>query len=167
MRLPEPAIVPPTTYKIPESVLVVIHTADLQVLLMERADRPGFWQSVTGSKDMLEESLPTTAIREVAEETGIVVADDAGHAATVAVECLRDWQLANVYEIYPVWRARYAPGVTRNTEHVFSLQVPRDIVVTLAPREHLQYEWLPYQLAADRCFSASNAEAIRQLPHRL
>ena len=175
MRPPEPAIVPPTSYKIPESVLVVIHTADLQVLLMERADRPGFWQSVTGSKDTLEESLAATAMREVAEETGIAVcdadadtdADGVKQAAMVAAEYLRDWQLANVYEIYPVWRARYAPGVTRNTEHVFSLQVPRDIVVTLAPREHLQFEWLPYRQAAERCFSASNAEAILQLPHRL
>ncbi len=161
----EPAIVPPASYKIPESVLVVIHTADLQVLLMERADRPGFWQSVTGSKDTLEESLVETAIREVAEETGIVVGS--GPCTMVRIDCLRDWGIANVYEIYPVWRARYAPGVTRNTEHVFSLEVPRDIAVTLAPREHLQFAWLPYQQAADRCFSASNAEAILQLPHRL
>ena len=171
MLPPEPAGAPPTSYKIPESVLVVIHTADLQVLLMERADRPGFWQSVTGSKDTMKESLADTAVREVAEETGIVVGagGQAGQTqvARVGSNCLRDWQLANVYEIYPVWRARYAPGVTRNTEHVFSLQVPRDIVVTLAPREHLKFEWLPYQQAADRCFSASNAEAILQLPHRL
>ena len=165
MRSHEPAIVLPISYKIPESVLVVIHTADLHVLLMERADRPGFWQSVTGSKDTLEESLAATAIREVAEETGISVGE--GVTAMVGAGSLRDWALANVYEIYPVWRARYAPGVTRNTEHVFSLEVPRDIVVTLAPREHLQFEWLPYQQAADRCFSASNAEAILQLPHWL
>ena len=176
MRPTEPANVAPTApsaptsataYKIPESVLVVIHTADLQVLLMERADRPGFWQSVTGSKDTIEESLVATAMREVAEETGIVVGDGQGKDVMVTNDCLRDWQMSNVYEIYPVWRARYAPGVTRNTEHVFSLQVPRDIVVTLAPREHLQFAWMPYQQAADRCFSASNAEAILQLPHRL
>ena len=176
MRPTEPANVAPTApsaptfataYKIPESVLVVIHTADLQVLLMERADRPGFWQSVTGSKDTIEESLVATAMREVAEETGIVVGDGQGKEAMVTNDRLLDWQMSNVYEIYPVWRARYAPGVTRNTEHVFSLQVPRDIVVTLAPREHLQFAWMPYQQAADRCFSASNAEAILQLPHRL
>lgn len=148
-------------YKIPESVLVVIHTPDLQVLMLERADRPGYWQSVTGSKDHPDESLATTAMREVAEETGIVV------GVMVDNTCLHDWQLANDYEIYPVWRARYAPGVTRNTEHVFSLEVPADIAVTLAPREHLQYCWLPYQEAADRCFSASNAEAVLQLPQRL
>ncbi len=176
MRPTEPANVAPTApsaptsataYKIPESVLVVIHTADLQVLLMERADRPGFWQSVTGSKDTIEESLVATAMREVAEETGIVVGDGQGQDVMVTNHRLLDWQMSNVYEIYPVWRARYAPGVTRNTEHVFSLQVPRDIVVTLAPREHLQFAWMPYQQAADRCFSASNAEAILQLPHRL
>lgn len=176
MRPTEPANVAPTApsaptsataYKIPESVLVVIHTADLQVLLMERADRPGFWQSVTGSKDTIEESLVATAMREVAEETGIVVGDGQSKDVMVTNDRLLDWQMSNVYEIYPVWRARYAPGVTRNTEHVFSLQVPRDIVVTLAPREHLQFAWMPYQQAADRCFSASNAEAILQLPHRL
>lgn len=154
-------------YKIPESVLVVIHTDDLQVLLLERADRPGFWQSVTGSRDTPEESLHETAVREVREETGIVIAtsnDALAPPQTVAADCLRDWHLSNVYEIYPVWRHRYAPGVTRNTEHVFGLRVPRSIPVQLAPREHLDMIWLPYREAADRCFSASNAEAILQLP---
>jgi dATP pyrophosphohydrolase len=146
-------------YKIPESVLVVIHTADLQVLLIERADKPGFWQSVTGSLDALDEALLGAATRELHEETGIV-AD--GQQIVV-----RDWQLANIYTIYPVWRHRYAPGVTENTEHVFSVQVPRDIAITLAPREHINYQWLPYLEAADRCFSSSNAEAILQLPRHL
>jgi dATP pyrophosphohydrolase len=144
------------TFKIPESVLVVIYTLDLQVLLIERADKPGFWQSVTGSKDAVNEALCFTAQREVAEETGI----------DAAQFDLRDWQLSNTYEIYPVWRHRYAPGVTQNIEHVFGLCVPKDIEVRLAPREHLQYQWLPYRAAADLCFSASNAEAILQLPHR-
>lgn len=144
------------SYKIPESVLVVIHTADLQVLLIERADRPGFWQSVTGSLDSVDEALAATAARELFEETGIVAAPPA----------LRDWQLSNVYEIYPVWRHRYAPGVTHNTEHVFSVEVARDTAITLSPREHLRYVWLPWLEAADRCFSSSNAEAILQLPHQ-
>src|ERR1700741_4931394 len=113
-------------HKIPESVLVVIHTADLQVLLIERADKPGFWQSVTGSKDSPDEALPDTAAREVQEETGIDV-----HAALAGVGALIDWKLSNIYEIYPVWRHRYAEGVTHNTEHVFSLQVPREIPVRL------------------------------------
>ncbi|MBY0555722.1 MAG: dihydroneopterin triphosphate diphosphatase [Burkholderiaceae bacterium] len=146
-------------YKIPESVLVVIYTADLQVLLIERADKPGFWQSVTGSLDALDEALLGAATRELHEETGIV-AD--GQQIVV-----RDWQLANIYTIYPVWRHRYAPGVTENTEHVFSVQVPRDIAINLAPREHINYVWLPYLEAADRCFSSSNAEAILQLPRHL
>ncbi len=144
-----------TSYKIPESVLVVIYSANLDVLLIERADKPGFWQSVTGSKDMLDEPWALTAQREVQEETGI----------DTSQFDLRDWQLSNVYEIYPVWRHRYAPGVTQNTEHVFGLCVPRNVVVTLAPREHVRYQWLPHRDAADLCFSASNAEAILQLPN--
>jgi dATP pyrophosphohydrolase len=150
------------TYKIPESVLVVIHTADLEVLLIERADRLGYWQSVTGSKDTLDEPLMATAVREVREETGIVIGGDA-----VPLNNLHEWQLSNVYDIYPVWRHRYAPGVTKNTEHVFGLLVPRDIPITLAPREHVAYAWLPYKEAADKCFSPSNAEAILQLPGML
>ncbi len=139
-------------YKIPESVLVVIHTPALEVLMMERADRPGYWQCVTGSKDAPDEPLERTARREVREETGI----EGG--------LLRDWQLSNVYDIYPQWRHRYAPGVSRNTEHVFGLTVPAGTPVTLAPREHLQYRWLPWREAADLCFSPSNAEAVLQLP---
>ena len=146
-------------FKIPESVLVVIHTADLDVLLIERADKPGFWQSVTGSKDSLDEPNTVTAQREVFEETGIQVG-----SPTVPLANLRDWQLRNVYEIYPVWRHRYAPGVTQNTEHVFGLRVPRDVPVILSPREHTAQAWLPWREAADKCFSASNAEAILQLP---
>ena len=145
--------------KIPESVLVVIHTAALEVLLIERADQPGFWQSVTGSKDALDEPLETTARREVLEETGI----DIG-SASVPLGNLCNWQLGNVYEIYPVWRHRYAPGVTHNTEFVFGLRVPRDVPIRLAPREHTAHVWLPWREAADRCFSPSNAEACLQLP---
>ena len=145
--------------KIPESVLVVIHTAALDVLLIERADRPGFWQSVTGSKDHPDEPLVATCVREVGEETGIAIG-----SAEVPPQALVDWQLVNVYEIYPVWRHRYAPGVTHNTEHVFGLCVPAGTPVRLAPREHTQFAWLDWRAAADRCFSPSNAEAIRQLP---
>jgi dATP pyrophosphohydrolase len=146
-------------HKIPESVLVVIYTPELDVLLIERADKPGFWQSVTGSLDAPDEPLLDTATRELCEETGIVA-----DGATIA---LQDWHLSNVYEIYPVWRHRYAPGVTHNTEHVFGVCVPRGTAVTLSPREHLRYAWLPYIEAADRCFSSSNAEAVLQLPQRI
>jgi dATP pyrophosphohydrolase len=148
----------PRPFKIPESVLVVIYTPALDVLLIERADKPGYWQSVTGSLDALDEPLVTTAGREVLEETGIDVARTGG--------VLTDWRLENLYEIYPVWRHRYAPGVTHNTEHVFGLQVPAGTPVRLSPREHTAHQWLPWREAADRCFSPSNAEAILQLPQR-
>jgi dATP pyrophosphohydrolase len=143
-------------------VLVVIHTPALEVLLIERADKPGYWQSVTGSLDRVDEPLAAACAREVWEETGIDIA-----AVTRAGGALSDWQLANLYEIYPVWRHRYAPGVTHNTEHVFGLTVPDGTAVTLDPREHLAWRWLPWREAADACFSPSNAEAILQLPRRL
>ena len=143
-------------YKLPVSVLVVIHTPDLEVLLIERADRPGFWQSVTGSQHE-GETLEATALRETREETGL----DASRYT------LTNWHKQNQYEIYRRWRSRYAPGVTHNTEHVFSLEVVRDVPIALAPREHLRHEWLPYRAAAARCFSPSNAEAILRLPERL
>jgi dATP pyrophosphohydrolase len=143
-------------YKTPVSVLVVVHTPDLQVLLLERADRPGFWQSVTGSQDD-GETFRETAVRELKEETGL----DAGQHA------LADWNKENRYEIYRRWRSRYAPGITHNTEHVFGLLVPRLLPITLEPREHLRYEWVPWQAAAERVFSWSNSEAIRELPQRI
>lgn len=143
-------------HKIPVSVLVVIYTQDGQVLLMERADAPGLWQSVTGSQDE-GETLTETAIREVREETGL----DASQFE------LTHWDIETRYEIYERWRHRYAPGVTHNTEHVFGLRLPGPLPITLAPREHLRYVWLPWDTAAERCFSSSNAAAIRLLPTRL
>lgn len=146
----------PRPFKIPESVLVVIHTAALDVLLIRRADAPEFWQSVTGSKDAPEEDFCATAVREVWEETGI----DA-----LAPGCiLRDWHLENVYSIYPQWLHRYAPGVRENTEHLFSLEVPAGTPVTLHPSEHVAWRWLPWREAADACYSPSNAEACLLLP---
>jgi dATP pyrophosphohydrolase len=142
--------------KIPESVLVVIHTPDLQVLLLERADHPGYWQSVTGSKDAPDESPALTCAREVFEETGLQVAD----------HLLSDWQQTNRYEIYPHWRHRYPEGTTHNTEHVFSLCVRAPVQVKISPREHLAAQWLPWAQAAERCFSWSNVQAIRELPVR-
>jgi dihydroneopterin triphosphate diphosphatase len=149
----------PRPWKIPESVLVVIHTPALDVLLIRRADAEDFWQSVTGSKDTADEPVTWTAAREVAEETGIDC-----RPGTVLASQLHDWQLQNVYDIYPRWRTRYAPGVTRNTEHLFGLCVPERIVPVLSPREHTAWQWLPYRDAADTCFSPSNAEAILLLP---
>ena len=141
-----------TAPKRPVSVLVVIHTPDLQILLLERAAHPGYWQSVTGSQED-DETLRDTARREVQEETGLTFPDAA----------LRDWQQTNVYEIFPEWRHRYAPGVTHNTEHVFSLEIPAPCAIQLAPNEHSNYGWLPWQDAAPRCFSWSNRDAILAL----
>ena len=139
--------------KIPESVLVVIYTRALDVLLLERADHAGFWQSVTGSRAAPDEPLRATCAPEVAEETGLVVPSAA----------FDDWNLVHRYEIYPHWRKRYAPGVTHNTEHVFGLCVPQRFDPVLAAAEHTCYRWLPWRDAADACFSWTNAGAIRQL----
>jgi len=140
-------------FKIPVSVLVVIYTPDLQVLLIERADRPGFWQSVTGSQDE-GESLTETAIREVFEETGLDARDGV----------LSDWRLTNEFEIYPEWRWRYAPGIVTNTEHVFGLRLSEAVPARLSAREHVAFVWLPYDRAAEKVFSWSNAKVLRALP---
>lgn len=142
----------PGDFKRPESVLVVIHTPDLQVLLLERALHPGYWQSVTGSRED-DESFLETAIREVREETGLVIIADQ----------LRAWPGENVYEIMPEWRHRYAPEVTHNRERVFSLLLPSPVAITLAPKEHRAWRWAPNADAAAACFSPSNREAILAL----
>jgi dATP pyrophosphohydrolase len=144
------------THKIPVSVLVLIHTPELDVLLLERADVPDFWQSVTGSQDH-GESLVETAVREVSEETGIVVS---------AAE-LDDWELQNRYEIYPFFSHRYAPGVTHNNEHVFGLQLAERRPVAVAAREHVAFDWVPWEAAAERVRSWSNRDAIRLLPEMM
>jgi dihydroneopterin triphosphate diphosphatase len=140
--------------KIPVSVLVIVHTPRLEVLLIERATRPGYWQSVTGSLERADEPLEEAARRELREETGI--------AATASE--LERWNLTYTFEIYPEWRHRFAPGTTHNVEHVFSLEVPRRVPVSLAPDEHTARQWLPWREAAERCFSWSNRDAIRALP---
>ena len=150
-------------FKIPFSVLVVIYTPALDVLVIRRTDGDGqgaeYWQSVTGSKDSMDEEWRQTAEREVAEETGIVCAHDDANGARLV-----DWGLENVYDIYPQWLHRYAPGVARNTERLFGLQVAQRCPVQLNPREHTAYQWLPHHQAAELCFSPSNAEAILQIP---
>jgi len=142
--------------KIPISVLVVIYKSNKDVLLIERADRESFWQSVTGSLDTPDEDLALAATREVFEETGIAV-------NSLPAGALRNMHHQIEYEIYPDWRFRYAPGITRNTEHWFALQVPDNTSITLSPREHVAYEWLPFEAAAKKCFSRSNGEAILKL----
>jgi dihydroneopterin triphosphate diphosphatase len=144
----------PMAFKLPESVLVVVHTPDLQVLLLERAAQPGFWQSVTGSREPDDPDLSATAHRELVEETGLTVGT------------LSDWRLTNRYEIWPQWRARYAPDVTHNTEHVFGFLVPEVTVATLDPAEHTRQIWLPWQEAMAKVFSPTNRDAIWQLSRR-
>ena len=144
------------TYKQPVSVLVLVYTVDRSVLLIERADYPDHWQSVTGSQEP-GESLLATATRELREETGID-AEAGGH--------LNNWAMSNVYEIFPKWRHRYPPGTTHNTEHVFALEIPAPVPVTLNPREHLNFTWLPWREAAAKCFSWSNRAAIEALEQR-
>lgn len=142
--------------KIPVSTLIVVYTPEPSVLLIERADFAGHWQSVTGSQEA-GETLAETASRELLEETGIDASLYGG---------VEDWNLCNLYEIFPRWRHRYAPGTTHNMEHVFGLQVPRELDVVLAPAEHTAACWLPPSEAAARCFSWSNREAILRLAAR-
>lgn len=142
--------------KLPVSVLVVVHTSALEVLLLERRMRSGYWQSVTGSLDAPDEPLELAARREVREETGL------GPAAGV----LSPWNVANTFEIYAQWRHRFAPGVVYNVEHVFGLRLPARVPVTLAPDEHVACDWLPWREAAARCFSWSNRDAIILLGER-
>jgi dATP pyrophosphohydrolase len=144
----------PMAFKLPESVLVVVHTVALDVLLIERAANPGFWQSVTGSREPDDPDLEATARRELLEETGL------------SAGTLSDWRLTNRYEIWPQWRARYAPDVTHNVEHVFGFRVPQITVATLDPAEHTAQLWLPWQQAMEKVFSPTNRDAIWQLQRR-
>jgi dATP pyrophosphohydrolase len=139
--------------KLPVSVLVVVHTAGREVLLLERASRRGFWQSVTGSLERADEPPAEAARRELREETGV-------EARPQDVRC---WNLAYTFEIFPEWRHRFVPGTTHNTEHVFSVELPGRVPVTLAPDEHVASLWLPWDAAAAKCFSWSNRDAIRIL----
>ena len=141
-------------FKLPESVLVVVHTAQLEVLLLERAGQPGFWQSVTGSREPDDADLDATARRELLEETGLTMGE------------LTDWRLTNRYEIWPQWRSRYAPGVTHNTEHVFGFRVEATTMAALDPSEHTAQLWLPWEEAMKKAFSPTNCDAIWQLAQR-
>ena len=139
------------SHKLPISVMVVVHTVQREVLLMERALRPGYWQSVTGSLDTMDEPLERAAAREVLEETGI----DGGR--------LERWNVTYTFEIYKQWRSRFAPGAIHNVENVFALELHARVPVTLAREEHTAFAWLPWREAAAKCFSWSNRDAILML----
>jgi dATP pyrophosphohydrolase len=138
-------------FKRPESVLVVIHTADGDVLRLLRREPAGFWQSLTGSLSPGETPLKA-ALREVREETGL----DAGAG-------LADSGVINRYPIHPAWRHRYAPSVQANTEYVFSLLLPERMPITLDPAEHMEYRWSPRDAAAELATSATDRAAILAL----
>lgn len=144
------------SYKLPVSVLVLVHTAELEVLLLERAARPGYWQSVTGSLDRVDEPLEAAAARELREESAIAPEQGA----------LERWSVTNTFEIYATWRGRFAPGVTHNTEHVFGFRLAQRVPVTLSPDEHVAFQWLPWREAAAKCFSWTNRDAILMLGER-
>lgn len=144
------------TYKRPESVLVVVYTRAGTTLLLQRADDPSYWQSVTGSLLWEEDSPRMAAVRELAEETGIT-ADARG---------LEDLGLSFRYPILPRWRLRYAPGVTQNTEHAYALALPVEVPVRLNPAEHRAYVWLDLATAGARASSWTNREAIRAVAAR-
>lgn len=143
-------------FKLPVSILALVHTAEGEVLLLERALRRGFWQSVTGSLDRLDEPLGQAAAREVLEETGIAAARGR----------LMRWNVVYTFEIHAQWRHRFAPGAGQNVEHVFALELPQRCPVRLAAEEHLAFVWLPWREAAARCFSWSNRDAILMLGER-
>jgi len=137
-------------YKRPESVLVVIYSVSGEVLLLERCQPEGYWQSVTGSLEW-GEAARTAAIREVREETGLQVQDN-----------LVDCAYSNRFEIVPAWRARYAPDVDWNTEHVFRVELATTAPICINTEEHVQAEWVAAQQAAERASSRTNRAAIER-----
>ena len=137
-------------YRRPESVLIVIYTDGGEYLLLERRRPPGFWQSVTGSLEW-GEVADTAARREVVEETGI----------TQGV--LVNLQWTQVYEILPAFGKVYAPGITRNLEHAFSLRLTQRVAVTLSDSEHVQYRWASGSDAVETASSSTNRAVIEQL----
>ena len=138
-------------FKRPESVLVVVYTRSGKVLLLKRVDHANFWQSITGSLEWGEVDIAAAARRELREETGI----DA--------PALQNWGIARQYDIFPEFRHRYAPDVTHNTEHMFSLELAREAPVRLNPLEHSEYRWLDFPGAEALCLSWTNREAIAMI----
>jgi len=137
-------------FRRPESVLVVVHTPDLDCLLLERVEPRGFWQSVTGTLRSAETPAECAA-RELVEETGLEPL------------ALRDAQVQRSFPILPAWRSRYAPGVDSNVEHQWYLEVPSVCAVKIEPTEHVAYLWLPIDAALEKVASWTNREALLEL----
>jgi 8-oxo-dGTP pyrophosphatase MutT (NUDIX family) len=139
-----------SVFRRPESVLVIVHTRSLDCLVLERIAPTGFRQSVTGTLGW-EETAAQAAAREIREETGLDPAR------------LRDSGRSQTFAILPEWRHRFAPDVKENLEHVWYLEVPDRVAVTLNPAEHSAYEWLPLEEAIAKVSSWTNREALERL----
>jgi len=139
-------------YKIPVSSLIIVHTKDMEILLLHRQDKDGYWQSVTGSLEENESPIEA-ARRELFEETGIKYQEFPIH----------NWKFSQKYEIYEHWRYRYPPSVSSNTEHVFSVELPKKITIKIAPKEHRDFKWVQINEAIKMVFSNTNAEALKKL----
>jgi len=137
-------------YRRPESVLVVVYTAALECLLLERVRPAGFWQSVTGALEW-GESAYDAAVRELAEETGL------SHRG------MRDAETQRCFPILPEWRSKYAPDVETNVEHLLYLELPARRAVRLNPEEHSRHAWLELEAAIAKVSSWTNRLALEAL----
>jgi len=131
-------------------VLVIIHTTAGDCLLLERVAPVGFWQSVTGTLDW-DEMPAEAAAREVREETGIEASG------------LRDAGISHRFPILPEWRARFAPDVAENIEHLWYLELPERRPVRLDPAEHRDCRWLPLEEAIAAVASWTNRDGLERL----
>ena len=143
----------PKTFKRPESVLVVVYTAAGEILLLERHEPAGWWQSVTGSLEP-GEAPHQAAVRELAEETGL------------AADGLVDLEMSHRFTIAPAWRHKFAPGVTENLEHAFALELPGPADIRLDSAEHRGYAWLSRAAALAQASSWSNRAALEKVVGR-
>jgi len=139
-------------FKRPISILVAICTDKGETLILHRQAPARFWQSVTGSLEA-GESPQAAAVREIQEETGLMIGLDALH----------DLKISNRYPIPEKWAARYPPGARHNTEHVFALHLPDRMDVRIDPAEHSDARWCPIPDAIPRVWSWTNKDLLSLL----